>query len=275
MLIIDDSNYKKFALEPDETLFGRGRIPRDFSKEPYGSLPYAAKFNIKKIPRSDWDAMIEEKDAKKQWLTDYDVPIKMQSRTLFCWCFAPVHCVEIKLVEMGCGYVPLSPASVACRVNGFRNQGGWAGQAVDQIVRGGINAESEWPGTAIDRRYDTQQTRQTALLNIATEWLDLPARDFDALATCVLLNIPVMTGHNWWGHEVTSLRLVKIGRNAYGIMIDNSWDVTWGDKGRAVLEESKATPDDALAITVPKFRGPDYASVIRRNAAFADSILAS
>jgi hypothetical protein len=79
------------------------------------------------------------------------------------------------------------------------------------------------------------------------EWDDLP-QTFDALATQVLLGFPVAIGLNWWSHEVTAVSLVKLdGSGRYGMMIDNSWGEGWGTKGRGVLTESKATPDDAVS----------------------------
>jgi hypothetical protein len=65
------------------------------------------------------------------------------------------------------------------------------------------------------------------------------------LATCLLLNIPVVTDFNWWGHSVCAVRLVK--RNPFTIRIWNSWGDSWSDSGMGDLTGSKAIPDGAVA----------------------------
>jgi hypothetical protein len=41
---------------------------------------------------------------------------------------------------------------------------------------------------------------------------------------------------------------VVIGANAFGIEIVNSWKITWGDQGRAILAEAKATAAEQICI---------------------------
>jgi hypothetical protein len=75
----------------------------------------------------------------------------------------------------------------------------------------------------------------------------LQNRNFDQLATLCLLNVPVPIGLNWWSHEICACDLVVVSANHFGIRIRNSWGDDYGDHGFAVLSESKATPDDAVA----------------------------
>ena len=72
-------------------------------------------------------------------------------------------------------------------------------------------------------------------------------RNFDQLATCLLSGIPVAIGLNWWSHEVTAMDLVETSPGVFGVRIWNSWGDGWEDRGMAVLSQSKATPDDAVA----------------------------
>lgn len=252
MLIIDDSNAHKFANETPDGC-GRGYVPRDWAKQPYGSVYGAVGYDGPIIPRTEWDARIDEMTEKKQSLADLNVPVKHQSSTNFCWWNAPVHCMEILNVANGGKYVELSAASGACRQNGFRNEGGWTATSIQRLVDVGVNTVEEWPNATINRKYDTAATRQSALKWRLTEWWELPntRNRFDIMMTCLFLGFPVAIGLNWWGHEVTAIKPMRIERGRYGVLIDNSWGKDWGDNGRSVLDESRGTPDDAQAPRVP------------------------
>lgn len=229
---------------------GRGLVPRDFGLQPHGSLGFAAPFQLPLIPRSEWKDRIAAAERTKSRIPDLcdalGIPVKNQQQTNFCFANAPTHCVEIVRGIQGEQYVELSPASVACELTNFRNQGGWGTQALQYIVEHGISPVSEWPANAIDRRYDNPQSQAARQKYKITEWWDLKPRGFDEVATCVLLNIPVAIGLNWWGHEVTAVAL-SYEQGRFWLMIDNSWGTGWGHNGRGLLSESKGTPDDAVA----------------------------
>lgn len=252
MLIIDDDNAHLFENEVPEGM-ARGHVPRDWDKIPFGSLAGAVPFDGPIIPRYDWDALIEEREAKGQTLKALDVPRKNQQQTNFCWANGPLHCVEIMRVKNGFKYVELSSASVACRINGFQNRGGYGGEALKHIANEGANTVDQWPNAVISRRYDTSDSRQAAARNRISEWWDMPnSKDrFDIMMTALFLGVPCAIGLNWWGHLVTAIDPIRIEGGHYGALIDNSWGSTWQDKGRIVLAESKATPDDCVCPRVP------------------------
>lgn len=167
-----------------------------------------------------------------------------------CWINAPVHCLEIIRAIQGQQYVELSPASVGAKIKNFQNEGGWGTEGLQYLVETGCVPSAQWPSNAIDRKYDKASNNALRDRYRVGEWLDLPAGNFDAVATCLLLRIPVAIGLNWWGHEVTAIDLVKLdGKGRYGALMDNSWGADYGDNGRVILTESKATPDDAVAAT--------------------------
>ena len=232
--------------------FGRGRIERDLSKEPFGSNPACVPFDVKLIPRNEWAERIQEMERKKSRLTDLcdvmRVPVKNQQQTNYCWINAPVHCLEILRAIAGQKYVELSPASVGGPIKRYRNEGGWGTEGLRYIAEHGVVPVSLWPANAIDDQYDTAECQKARNRFQIQEWYELDANNFDQVMTCLFFGIPVAIGLSWWGHEVTAMAPVKLdGRDNFGIVIDNSWGIDWGEKGRSVLTENKATPNDAVA----------------------------
>lgn len=251
--VIDDNNYTSHALNPivgGETK-NRGRAPRDWAKEPFGSLPYAKAFDIPLIPESEWDARIEEGEKTKTFLSHICDQKKLvsldQNGTNYCWCNAVITAMEILQARTGQPIVKLSPASVAAPIKGYRNQGGWGGEALDYIIKNGVAPASLWPPNAINRSYfDKQEVKDARDDYKVTEWYELENRNFNQLMTLLFLRIPVPIGLNWWSHEVCACDPVKLS-SGYGVRIRNSWSDSYGDHGFAVLTRSKATPDDAVA----------------------------
>lgn len=239
---------------------GKGHIPRDFSRAPFGGTPFAGPFDIPVIPRSEWPERIEEMERKKSRLTDLcdvmGVKVKNQQSTNYCWINAPVHCLEIIRAVQGQPYVELSPASVGAKIKNFRNEGGWGTEGLQYLVEHGCVPTDKWPANAIDRQYDTNAANVTRAKFQVDEWYDLKPGNFDQLMTCLFLRFPVAIGLNWWEHEVTAMDPVKLdGTNRFGVTIDNSWGESWGGRGRGVLTEEKSTPDDAVAPRVATASG--------------------
>lgn len=243
-VLVDEANH-----DPKK---GRGLIPRDYTAQPYGSVPYAVSLPLPTIPRDEWTERIEAGERTKSRIPDLcdaaGLKVKNQEQTNYCWINAPVHCLEVLRVVQGEEYVELSPASCGAKIKGFRNVGGWGTEGVEFLTKSGAVPCSLWPANAIDRRYDTPEANSEREKYQVDEWWECRPRDFDELATCLLLNVPVAIGLSFWGHEVTAVALVKLdGRDQYGVMFDNSWGENWGDKGRGVLTGSKMIPDDAIA----------------------------
>lgn len=252
--IIDDTNANQLAVDtigPDGKARLRGRIPRDYTLEPFGALAFAQPFDIPLIPRSEWTVRIQQMEQTKTRLSDLllraGIPSKDQDGTNYCWANAPTTCIETLRCVNGDPYVPLSPASVAAPIKNFRNQGGWGGEALEYIVAHGIASTEFWPEAAIKKQYWTEEEKANAMLHIVTEWLELRSRNFDQLMTCLLLRIPVAIGLNWWSHEIAAIDPVVISTNKFGVRFRNSWSDSYGSKGFSILNESKATPDDAVA----------------------------
>lgn len=254
-LIIGDDNAHLYKdIVPED--MSKGRTPRDYAKVPYGQLAvggggFAAKFDLLIPPRSEWSARIKKMEAEKTRISDLllqaKIPSLDQNGTNYCWCNAVITAIQAIRCKAGEKYVKLSPASVAAPIKNYANQGGWGGEALEYIVEHGVGAASLWPPNARDRKYMTDELKENALRHRVTEWYDLRPRSFDEVMACLLYGIPVAIGLNWWGHEVCACDPVEISPGKFGARIRNSWGDGYGEKGFAVLTESKATPDDACA----------------------------
>jgi hypothetical protein len=253
-VFITSRNWKKHAESAvvDGVKVGRGLKPRNLKAEPTGS--FAAPFDIPVIPSNQWEAIIDAREASQSslWhireraLGDGRIPSLHQGSTNYCWAHGPVSAMLLVRARENQPYVRLSATAVAAIVKEYRNRGGIGIDALRWIVANGCPPDDLWPANRIDPALDTPAMRRAAAKNKITEWYDLKPRRFDQLATCLLLNIPVAVGYNWWGHEVCAIRLRRY-KSKWVVDIWNSWGDTYGTNGVATLEESQATPDDAVA----------------------------
>lgn len=253
MPVIGDDNYNDYVVEAEQEGYGRGLDPSCKTDD----VGFGTSFDAL-IPREEWNERIEEMERKKMRLPDLVDDLKArgkwngprvlnQQRTNYCWIHSPVHAVMLTRAKQGERYVPLSPASVGAKIKNFRNVGGWGSEGLKYIRDHGIVPQELWPANAIDRRYDNAESDESRKHFKCDEWWLLRPRNLDQLMSCLMQNIPVCIGLNWWRHEVTAVAAVRTGESSYGILVDNSWSETWGDKGRGLLQGSKMLPDDAVA----------------------------
>lgn len=239
----------------------RGYFQRDWKRVPFASSNiYSDSFDIPLIPRDEWPDRIKEMDETKSRNSDLldqaGLGVLNQDSTNYCWINAPVHCVEGTRVMMNQPMVRLSPASVGAKIKNFRNVGGWGSEGLRYLVEHGCCSQDTWPPNAISRQYDTPEADKERELYKVTEWYDVvdiregASKRFERLMTCLFNRFLVAIGLNWWSHEVTAVDPVSMGSGRYGVLIDNSWGPNWGENGRSILTESKATPDDACVCRV-------------------------
>jgi hypothetical protein len=202
------------------------------------------------IPRSEWQARIEEMVEQKSQLSDLikqaDLPCKDQQRTNYCWVNAGTHCVEIVRSVQNQAKVILSPASAGAQIKNYRNEGGWGREALDWISQHGLVPVDKWPANAIDRQYCTPENTQLAQKYKHTEWWALDSSNVDQIISCLLRRVPISVGYSWWSHQVTAVDPVWQD-GAIALRFRNSWGMSYGDQGFSILQGRRMIPDDACA----------------------------
>src|SRR5262245_35661678 len=99
-IIINDSNYKQFAVDVDVggEKKARGCVPRDWDIQPFGSLMYAKPFDMPLIPESEWQSRLDDQIANKSQLSDIrdisgpnggPIPSRDQNGKGYCWAHSP------------------------------------------------------------------------------------------------------------------------------------------------------------------------------------------
>jgi hypothetical protein len=203
------------------------------------------------IPMSEMEDRIKEMEETKSRVSDLctqaGLPCQNQASTNYCWFHSPTYIVEVHQVVSNQPILDLSAVSGASRIKNFRNVGGWGREAVEWLVKNGVNTKSEWPENAIDRRYDTPQNRELAKTRLVTEFIELRPRNMHQLLSLLVRRIPVTGGFNWWRHQVSLIDPLWLD-GAPAIRQRNSWGMQWGAQGYGILQGSKALPDDAVAI---------------------------
>lgn len=249
--IIGDHNAAEqiAMVHPTTGGFGGGYVKRDYTRHPAGF--YAPMAAIPKIPRSEWADRIKEIEQSGAGLADLHrarkIPVLNQKQTNYCWCFGTTKAVMMAYCRLG-GKVPyLSAASVAAKVTNYNNRGSWAGEALEGFQKYGASTVDFWPEAAIDRRYDTAEQQANAALHKVVKFCELPSKQFDAIASALLLGFPVTLGLDWWSHLVCGLQL-RIKDGQFYVEFVNSWGTTYENEGFALLTESKATAYEAVMV---------------------------
>lgn len=254
-MLIDDTTPNDIPFDP---AYSRGLVPRDMATDP--PTMFAPPSEIPLIPRSEWDARIDEQEAQQSSLEHVwrrsGEPVLDQNGQGYCWAYSTAAAIMATRMAANMPRVRLSAHAVACKIKGFRDEGGWCGLSAEFARKTGYPSVDVWPEKSMSRSYDTAATWANADKHRVTEdWVDLAASHyyyqqltFDQVATCLLLNRACPVDFNWWGHSVCALRLVRVEAGSYGLRIANSWTPQWGEQGFATLRGNKAIPNSALCI---------------------------
>ena len=258
--IIDPTNAHLYAEESADGGFSRGYVERDYHR--FGEGFYAPRYSGPVFPRSQWDDLIkmhdENQSSPDHWRIKAGVPVLDQNGLGYCWIYGVAGAMMTGYAQTGISVPHLSATSAGAQGKNWRNEGGWAGEAIEYIARFGMAELSVWPEHSMDRSLPNQEAvKRSAAMHDVVEFLELPQQNFDAAVSAILdpINPRAITlGLMWWGHLVYGTKVVKIDRRTYGIKIVNSWRPSWGENGCAVLEESKATAHEYVAVDRCKIR---------------------
>lgn len=221
------------SLIPDG--FQTGLLPRDFDKNPLGSLTFAAPFpRDALVPLSEILPRIKAKEAAEStllhvWKRKVNTVLD-QNGFGYCHAFSPAMMIMVLRAAQGLGHTLLSASSIGGPVTGFQNQGAYIFNDLKQIVNFGI-APVEYDGKVIypmttTKNHWTPEAQRLAKLNIVEEYWEGDNSDNHAVISCLLTDKPVCVGYNWWGHAVTLLWVTVVNNVLYVIGI-NSWKNTW------------------------------------------------
>jgi len=215
----------------------------------------APLMNVVRIPRAHWSDRIKEQEAKRtsveHWCQVGDVKITNQRGYGYCWCYGTVGAIMARYAMEGIKAPYLNAFYPAYLGKGGRNQGGWAGEALEYIDKYGI---PEW-GVFTDQptarnAFERAEVKASAEKHKVASFLELPRNDVEALISVLLADhpLPVTLGLSWWGHLVYATRVLETSPGVFGILFRNSWDYSYGDNGRGILTLNKAVAFEQIAI---------------------------
>lgn len=261
-LVINDENYHLFL--PDGKIIHGGEprlagiIPRDWTKNPYGSLDFGQTYEaagIENYPMEAWPDLIADNDRNKAWADDVwaasPIGVLDQDGLSYCHAFSACDAVMIERELMGLPYVELSAGSIGGPVTGYRNAGAYIIDDLRQVVEKGVASTEFVPMMQVSRSGWKPGAVENALLHTAKNVIEMQSRNFQQFGSVLISGRTVCIGLNWWGHAITGIRLRdnKNGRAAtdhlrYDAKILNSWNKSWGENGCGWLSGSKKIPDE-------------------------------
>lgn len=235
---------------------GMGLVPRDYQIDP--PEMFAPPSEIALIPRSEWSERIKEQEATKSRLSDLRTWVSLdQNGQGFCWAYSTTAAVMLLRSASNQPHLRLSAHAIACKVKGFKDEGGWCGLSAKFLRETGVPTVEQWPEKSMARSNDRPEVWANAALHKVTEdWVDLTRAvydqnlTFEMVATLLLSRVPCALDFNHWGHSVCGMDLVEVEPGSFGIRILNSWTDAWGDRGTGVLRGGKEIPNGAVALRV-------------------------
>lgn len=264
--VIDDDTPDDALYDPviDGQRMARGLVPRDRLEYPANYLRSPPE-GMPIIPRSEWDARIDEQEAQQSSLEhvfnrlaqakSIGTPYLHQNGHGYCWAYSTGNATMLDRAARNMPYVRLNPHAVAAIIKGGADQGGWCGLSAKFLQEAGIPSEAHWRVHSRDTKQDTPVMRADAAKHkLLEDWIDLTASIYDRnltvdqLATLLLSNIPCAVDYNEWGHSICAGRWSRVEKGVYAPRILNSW-LAWGDKGWGTISRSWNV-DSAVALRV-------------------------
>jgi hypothetical protein len=242
---------------------GRGYEGRDLDAYPVGGLKCAKRgTSIQLIDPKEFPDRIAQKTKEKSWVRDIcdeaGVIVKDQQNSNYCWIHAPVHGMECYYALSNGILKPLSAFKAGADIKGGRNQGGSGIVGVEYLSTKGTCTEELHRSMDFSTRITPEQAANSEL-HLITEWEDIDADNsqlmYQTAISLALSNIPYTVGIPSWSHEVLAGTFLvwdpsQFGWNFGGVGLgaDNSWSVTYGNRGRFLLSRSYSRWDEMGAI---------------------------
>lgn len=273
-VVIDDNNYYEYLDDQvvDGERMSRGLCPRDYSRQPVGSIRGVPSWDpklIKLIPRNEWSSRIKDKQQAKSQLSDIrmignagnPIPSLNQGNKGYCWAHSSTHAVMMNRAIANDPYLPLSAYAIACVIKNFRDEGGWGALSLAYMVEHGVPTQEFWPQGSMSPSNNNSRTwEDAAKRKVLGGWADLSVAPYDRHLTldqvmsCYLQDIPVVLDLFWWGHSVLGLDALEFDSslplsdpNRWGNRFLNSWGDSWSSLGMGTLRGNKSIPDGAVA----------------------------
>lgn len=233
-----------------------GLIQRDRTAYPQGCYAWAAAMpDSELIPQSEWADRWAEKEKNQSSLLhlrndNYDLLKSLdQNGYGLCWAFSTTKAVMyVRAVNNQPG-VRLSGYYTAGKVKGWRDQGGWGAESLQQACTGGIATLDQCP--SYSSRYDNPTVDADASKHVVSEWWDGsddPNKAQQQLISMLLKDIPCVVDLNVMGHSMCA---VWFTLNPLTIIYDNSWGEQ-GDRGLYRGQGAYARPDGLVVPRVVK-----------------------
>lgn len=246
--IIDDNSPDNHFNPPGVRKGFEGMHRRGFAAARFSAMPDSML-----IDKSEWRDRINAKQQSQSQVSDLliykQLPPKDQASSSLCWYTAPTGGYEAQRVIMNQPYIEFSNGYGAGRITGGKDRGGYGDDALDDMENHGLCPTQYCPNNqaGLSKKYHTPENEQRAMdYRIADGWWKLEGGHIEQAASCVLQNIIVPVGYDWWGHEVYICDL--LWDQDFMFRIRNSWgDIPDFPNGFGILKGRKMIPSDAVA----------------------------
>ena len=242
MFHIDDTNFTNFTGDGSQiTVDGvtrylsyRGKMPNC----PYKFRSVAADYPI--IPKSGWvDAIKAKKQGLRALADQAGIKVKDQNGLGYCWIYASTECVEWAMVKQGQKWIELCPESAGGPATGWRNEGGYAEEALKQLQTAGAAPAAMCPSphSLNPKSWDANWKTEALKYRITEAW---EMSTIEEVMTLLINDFPCSVGINWWGHEILFLDAILDNTGTPVVLFRNSWG-NWGDNGYSTMSIAKAS----------------------------------
>jgi hypothetical protein len=280
------------AEHPDLSAGMRGCVPRDLHTAFVGYSAAIPPSTIKPLSRDEIILRIADMEASRSRISDAllrgdagrPIPSYDQNGQGYCWYYGMIGALTAKRALQQQPYVRLSGHAGACKIKGFRDEGGWGALAYEDVVLRGCPDVDHWKEKSMSRQYDTPATWENAKLyrpDCIVADLTSPVYDrnmaFALQLTMLVLRNPTTDDYDYWGHCVMGCDAVNGNVKRMETRADsgklatvqefeliwgvnnpvtqglakrgrNSWGDQYGDRGFFVATGSKAVADNCVAM---------------------------